>query len=523
MTVLAWRDYRKHARFDADVVVVGTGAGGAAAGTVLAEAGLSVLFVEEGGYHPTPSFTPSMTHSLPRLYRDIAASFALGSPPIAYAEGRCVGGSTVINGGMAYRAPERVLDRWQRATGDPGLGPAGMAPLFEEVEARIHAAPQLDLSIGDDNRIMAAGARKLGWRYSVNRRSQATCVGSNNCVLGCPTGAKQSVLVSYLPHAFAHRADCLTDVRVERLLIEGGRAVGVAGRAFNPLTRQLDLPVEARGRAVVVAAGAVQTPYLLLRHRVGRPSGQLGRNLLLHPNTKMCAIYPFEVRGWEGVSQWCQIREFHDEGIVLAENFVPPGVLAAHVPNHGRAVWELMRAYPRMIHSGVLVEDSTSGTVRRGPRGLPLARYDITELDYQRFKKGVRALSELHFAMGAELLVMPFARDHFARSMDEVDRILARQRRHKDLDLFTVHVMGTARMGNDRRGSVIDLNGEVWDLPGCYVADASVFPTAIAVNPQVTIMALATRLARRLADRLGARPRRRPAAPRGGLGEAAVP
>ncbi|HVW28214.1 MAG TPA: GMC family oxidoreductase [Polyangiaceae bacterium] len=490
-------DYPKNATFDADVVVVGTGAGGAVVGAELAEAGRSVIFVEEGSHHPTSSFGPYMTESVPRLYRDGGSTAIVGTPVIPYVEGRTVGGTTVINGGMAYRTPEDVLASWQKTTGLVELGPKALEPLFERVERRVHVAPQLDESMGGDNKLMLEGARKMGWRVSVNRRNQHACVGANNCGFGCPTGAKQSTLVSYLPSAFAAGAMCLTDVRIEKLLIEGGRSVGVEGRAVDPTTRAPSHRVVVRARAVVIACGAVQTPYLLARHHKGQ-SGQLGKNFLCHPNAKVLALYPFDVEAWKGVSQYAQIREFDDEGILLAENFVAPGALGAHIPFHGEEAWELMSRYNQMVLSGVLVEDSTTGTVTRTRFGMPEVRYDITPYDHARFLKGVRLLAEMHFALGAEKVLLPFADLHFAKSVDDLRKIDERRVPRHSLELFTVHLMGTARMGGSAGSSVVAASGEVWDLPGCYVADASLFPTAIGVNPQITIMALATRVAWRL-------------------------
>jgi choline dehydrogenase-like flavoprotein len=496
--ILAAPDYDGNREFDPDVVVVGTGAGGAVAGTELAEGGRRVLFVEEGSYHATSSFNPYLEESIPRLYRDASATLIMGTPGIPYSEGRCVGGGTVINGGMTYRPPERVLAEWQRQTGLVDLGPKAMEPLFERVERFVSAGPQLEESVGADSRLMVQGAEKMGWKYTVNRRNQQACVGANNCILGCPTGAKQSMLVSYLPRAFAAGAGCLTDVRVERLLIEGGRCRGVVGRVIDPATREPTHTITVRARAVVVACGAVQTPYLLLRHRGLRKNRQLGKNFSCHPNAKVLAIYPFDIDAWKGVSQYAQIREFLDDGILMAENFVPPGALAAHLPAHGDEAWSIIERYGQMVLSGVLVEDSTTGTVSRGFLGMPSVHYDITQRDLSRFLRGLRLLSEMHFALGAEEVHVAIRGKPKLSSPDDLV-LLDESRVTRDmLELFTVHIMGSARMGASRTSSVVGPTGELWDLPGCYVADASLFPTAIGVNPQIAIMALATRVAWRL-------------------------
>jgi choline dehydrogenase-like flavoprotein len=301
-----------------------------------------------------------------------------------------------------------------------------------------------------------------------------------------------------MPKAMAAGARCLTQIRVSRLLIENGRAVGIVGHAVNPRTRKADREITIRARAVIVACGAVQTPFLLLGHKLGRPSKQLGKNFLCHPNAKVLAVYPRDVHAWKGVSQNAQIRHFHEEGLLFAENFVAPGILGAYLPFHGERAWELMQRYNQMVLSGVLVEDSSSGSVSRTFFGMPYVRYDVTHLDHQRFKKGIRLLAEMHFANGAEQVILPFFNQPIADSVDDLAKIETLQTKRSTLELFTPHLMGTARMGSRPESSVVDLSGEVWDLPGCYVADASLFPTAIGVNPQITIMALAKRVAQRV-------------------------
>jgi len=501
--IYRYADYRHKETLDTEVLVIGTGAGGAAAGAELAEAGFEVTFAEEGSYHPTSSFTTYTTETVPRLYRDAGATVILGRTPIPYLEGRCVGGSTVINGGMTYRAPDDVLEQWVKDTGTREMGHDGLGELFDRVEETIGANHHAAETVGNDSRLMAEGAKRLGWKVEVNRRSHVSCVGANNCVMGCPTGAKQSTLITYMPRAIGAGARCLTELRIERLWIEGGKCVGAIGRAVDPVTRRADRKVRIRAKATIVACGAVQTPLLLSRHRVGRPSRQLGKNFLCHPNAKVVGVYPHEVNAWQGVNQWCQVREFHDEGILFAENFVPPSAIAASLPGIGNEALDVMRGYNNMVVSGVLVEDSTTGRVGRTLGGIPYTMYDITDYDHDRFLRGIELLAKLHFEMGASQVLLPFSNLHVASSVDDLAKIHTTQTKVGTLELFTVHLMGTARMGSRPEHSVVDLGGQLWDLPGCHVADASLFPTAIGVNPQVTIMALATRVAQRMIDNRG--------------------
>ena len=494
--ILSHSDYERERSFSADVVVVGTGAGGAVVGTELAESGRDVLFVEEGSWVSTDAFNPYSSESIPRLYRDAAATVILGNPPNPLRRGalrRRQHHDQRRNGLPTTRTCSRPVGQNQ-----PDLSARALEPLFERVEKQVSVGPQLPESIGDDNRVMTDGARKMGWSYTVNQRNQQACVGANNCGFGCPTGAKQSTLVTYMPRALAAGARCLTELKVERLWIEAGRAVGVIARAVCPRTRRAGAEVRVRARAVVVSCGAVQTPYLLLGHKLGRPSRQLGKNFHCHPNAKVVAIYPHDIQGWRGVSQSSQIRHFHEDGILMAENFVTPSVLGAYLPVHGDQAWELMQRYNQMVVSGVLVEDSSSGSVSRGLFGPPIPRYSITALDHRRFLRGVKLLAEMHFAMGAEKVLLPFFNQHLAQSADDLRKIDDQQRDPSTLELFTPHLMGTARMGARPDRSVVDLSGQVWDLPGLYVADASLFPTAIGVNPQITIMAFATRVAERI-------------------------
>lgn len=472
---------------DADVVVVGSGAGGGPMAAILAEAGLDVVLLEEGGYHTTAEFTPDATAMMRMLYRDGGASATIGTPPVVFTEGRTVGGSTVINGGMSWRTPEKILERWQRDDGVDAISAREMEPTFERVEEMISARRQDPESIGRDNELLREGADRKQWRWLPNIRNQLHCAGSNNCAFGCPTGAKRSVLLTYVPRALAFGARLYSGVRVERVERRGHRVTGVSGRTEDGKR------LRVRAARTVISCGAMQTPALLLRSGIRSPSGRLGHNLTLHPNIKVHALFDEPVEGWKGVHQAYQVREFQDDGIVFAAVNLPPALVATSAPRWGGGLMEMMRQYDRIVTAGALLEDTRSGRVRVAPGGRPVGFYQISELDAARAVRATALLCELLFAAGARKIYAPFDGVGDLDGPDDVRRLQAHPVPRSAIELFTVHVMGTAAMGGDPARHVCDSYGAVYGYDGLYVSDASLFPSPIGVNPMETILALATR------------------------------
>ena len=479
-----------------EALVVGSGAGGAVAASELAEAGWDVLILEEGGHYTTKDFSIHPREMIPKLYRDGGSAVIWGKPNIYFSEGKCVGGSTVINGGMCWRTPEKILARWA-SEGIAEITAEKMAPHYERVEKYINVAHQDPESLGRDNEIFVEGCRKMGWSVTPNRRNQIHCAGSNTCIFGCPTGAKQSTLVSYIPRARNFGARLLPRVRVEKILFKGGRAAGIEGK----FTRQSDTPGEkliVHADTVLVAGGASQTPALLLRSGVRH--SQLGKNLLCHPNVKVIGLFDEDVSSYKGVHQSHQCHHFFDEGMILAIAGVPPALVAMGFPYFGKQSADLMMHYNNMVFAGGLVEDTGSGHVKVLGNGQPLMRYDINAADTRTAIKVAARVSQVLFAAGAKKCYLPFFGLDAIDTMDEAKKLEAADIPAKHIELLTVHIMGTARMGPDEKRCVVGDYGEVYGHKGLFVCDASAFPGAVGVNPMETIMALSDRFARHLAD-----------------------
>lgn len=486
----------------AGVVVVGSGAGGAVAAALLAEGGSDVLLLEEGApIGPVEERSRDVVRAMAELYRDGGMTPVSGRPDLVFQEGRCLGGSTVVNGGMAWRPPERVLERWSRDE-DAGTDPGAMERWFEMVEhgTRVTAQSLSTLSLAE--RVFQEAAESLGYPVVVNPRAQVDCRGSGVCLVGCPRDRKQGAHVTWIPRAVAAGARVLTGVRVERILHRNGVATGVQGHRVDPRTgvRAGGLHIEARH--VVVACGALQTPVLLRRSRLAHR--RVGHNLRLHPSVKVVGIHPRPLRQWAGVHQGVQVHAFMDDGILLACVGLPPGVAALGLRARGAEGFALMERFDDMLVSAALVEDSTAGRVRVLPGGIPWASYRLDALGLRRVVTSVELLTRIQFAAGAEQVLLPFEEYPSASSLEEVQAFLRRGVDRRGLELVTVHAMGTCAMGGDPARHPVDPQGRLRGVSGVVVADASVLPSSPGINPQISIQALAARTATGLLEREGA-------------------
>ncbi len=401
--------------------------------------------------------------------------------------GRGVGGTTLINSGTCFRTPSAVLERWERENGLEGFDADSLRPYFERVEVALSVAEVTPELAGENAAVARRGAERLGWSHGYLRRNATGCVGSGVCVFGCPAGAKQHTGITYVPRLRAAGGRVVTGANVRRVVVRGGRAQGVEARTAGG-------PLRVAASLIVVAAGAIHTPALLARSGLGAGSGQLGRNLSLHPATAAAARMDHIVDMARGVPQSFYIDEFAAEGIMLEGIAGPPAYVAMSLPLTGARHAEVMRDYPRLAQFGLMVSDSSRGSVHI-VAGHPVIRYDLGGEDLRRFRAGLGRLEQLFAAAGAHEILLPLP-----------SGVRAENARRRDLKLMAFHPLGTARADARPTHGVVDGHLELHDATGVYVADGSAIPSALGVNPQLTIMALATRLAHGMLDRAGAQP-----------------
>lgn len=479
---------------ECDAVIVGTGAGGAVVGRELAARGLAVVFVEQGEHHRRDAFDGSSIGALRRFY-DVTAS--VGNVVMPIITGRLVGGSSAVNGGTCLRTPPWILDRWCEELGTDAFAPERMEPLFERVEAVTRVAPARQPEIGPVEQVFARGCRALGWSHFAVSRNAEGCTGSNFCDFGCPNDAKRSTNLSYVPMALQSGAVLYTGLRADRIRFEGRRAVGL--EAASKAGRRL----RVRARAVVLAGGALATPLLLLKQGLGNASGQVGRNLALHPSTGVGAMVGDEVRGWEHIPQGYGCDQFLREGKYIIASLPDVNVAAQLFTCGGQRLMEALDSLGHFAYAGIMVRDTApNGRVWREVSGRPAIHYSLARADCEALHETLMHAIDLLVAGGAKRLY-PSLHSTPVLEVEEVERLRRSRPAPSDYALISYHPLGTCRMGKDPKASVVGLDHQAHDVPGLYIVDGSTVPGPPGVNPQMTIMAMATRAAACVEDALG--------------------
>ncbi len=492
---------------ECDVVIVGTGAGGAPLAHALAERGHAVLLLEEGAHHTRLDFNGRPVEMMQRMYRNSGATVALGNTAIPIPVGRGVGGTTLINSGTCFRVPEKVLQSW-RQEGLTGFGSNTLAPHYAAAEAMLQVGPSSAAALGRPAELIAEACDKLGYSHHPLQRNAPGCDGQGLCCFGCPTDAKQSTNVSYVPAALAAGAMCVTGFRVDEVLTQNHRAIGVIGEAAGRRIR-------VSARVVVLACGTLMTPTLLLKNGLANRSGELGRNLSIHPASAALGLFGERIDPSRTVPQGYAIDHFTNEGLYFEGGTVPPDLTAGSISGFGPAYMELMEQFDRTFNFGFMVKDCSRGSVGLAPDGGPRIRYWLNRADLAQVRRGFAILSRVFFAAGAREVHLPVWGFPRLQSLADVDRLERADIAARHVDLSAYHPLGTARMGVDPFKSVVDADHEAHDVHNLYICDGSAVPSSLGVNPMMTIIAMSLRASegvhRRL-ERLSARASRRGAA-----------
>ncbi len=501
---------------DADVCVIGSGAGGSVIAAKLAESGHRVIVLEAGPYRTADTFTQREAEAYDTMFQGHGV-LTTGDLAFSVLAGQTAGGSSTINWMTCLKPPQWAREEWERECGLTGVASPAFDLFIDEIWVRLHV--NVDESVvNPSNDVLRRGSETLGYRlgvdYDVIPRNALGC-GSrcDFCFFGCVYDAKQSALVTYLPDAYRAGARFLFDTKADHVIIEGGEARGVEATFRN---EGRNVAVRVRARTVVAAGSAIQTPAILLRSGIRSPGVGLG--LRLDPTTALFGEFPSPIRMWSGPMQTIVVNRFQDadeghHGPWLESAPGHPGLSALAIPwSGGRAHKDAMRRLDRAASTIVLVRDVAEGRVTIDARGEPVLEYRLSTRDRRNLTRGLQEAARIQRAAGAlrmgslhlrECSVgdgrSPIRDAEFDAFMDRLGRLGIRE---NGVALFSAHPMGSARAGTNPKTSAAKPTGESHDVRNLWVGDGSLLPTAPGVNPMISIMALAARTAEFIRERL---------------------
>ncbi len=478
-----------------DFIVIGSGAGGAVISKELAEQGANVALIEEGSL-PFPWET-SAFRSLLKLYRDNGFTGTIGKPMIPIPLGRCVGGTTVINSGTCFRVPKKVLNIWEEEFGLKDFNSENLQDCFSKVESEIHVEDADWNVMNKSSDFIRKVFLNKGLPCFPLRRNTHNCKGCGMCCYGCTSGAKKSMELSYIPKGIQAGLTLFYNARASHILLSDSKtAQGTAIDVIHPYTHKVIKRIVIKGKNVIVSCGTMLSPLLLKRSGIAVDNLNLGAHLTIHPASKIAIELEDEVSSWVGIPQGCYSTALEEEGIIFEGVAMPPDLGPSAVPFSGRELIHYWKNYKNMATFGFMIKDSNEGKLNFSIKNHPIYSYQLTATDVQRLKRAITFLAELSLEeKPVQIFIMVTRKPNIIRDKEDLLRFIREEHAPSDFECMAFHPLGTCRIADSSLKGVCDSNHKVFGTNNIYVCDGSSIPTSLGVNPQLTIMALATRLA----------------------------
>ncbi|MBX3625961.1 MAG: GMC family oxidoreductase [Rhizobacter sp.] len=506
------------AQMTCDVAIIGSGAGAGITAELLTQAGLRVVLVEEGPLKSSSDFRQLESEAYPSLYQE-SAGRKTADKAITILQGRCVGGSTTVNWTSSFRTPPGTLQHWQQHFGLADYTEEALAPWFAQAEQRLNIGPWLTPA-NRNNEVLRAGASRLGISAAGIQRNVKGCWNLGSCGMGCPTNAKQSMLVTTIPTALDRGATLLVETRAEAFVVGHGQ---VQALVCTPVTANGSptrgvASTRIVARHFVVAGGAINSPALLMRSGVPDPHRLLGKRTFLHPVVISAATFDERVEAWSGAPQTLYSDHFlHTQaidgpmGYKLEAPPMHPVIVSTTLTGHGQAQADLLKQFPHTQGLLALLRDgfhaeSIGGAVQLRGDGSPVLDYPLNDYVMDGARRAFLSMAEIQFAAGARQ-VMPvheLARQYTSWTQAR-DAIQALPMKPLLTRVVSAHVMGGCAMAGTERQGVVRPDGVHWQLANLSVHDGSLFPTSIGANPQLSVYGVANRLATGLAKSMTGR------------------
>ncbi len=484
-----------------DVCIIGAGSGGSVMAWEMGRAGLSVIVLEDGGYHRGADYNQREADMFGENYvaRNARATKDMA---IAVMQGRGVGGGSTINVCDCVRIHDAVLSHWASKYGVVDLTPEIMAPYFEKVEKILSVDRISEAQINTNNSLIRKGADALGYAGERFNNNRVGCVGCGYCLIGCAYDAKRAGHTVYVPEAVDAGADVYTYARAQTITVKDGKASLVTGSIMDRKTNQPKVALGIEAKVVMLGANSVNSAQILLNSKISNSSGQVGKNLSLQPQSAVFGIFDEVVKGYRGIPQAYAVTHFEEaneevglSGFRIEGIFGSPGIAAAQLPGFGMVTKELMTFYPHFTGVLVLVPDHPSGEVSVNKYGRPVISYSFTDEYKGRLMTGIKEAAKIFFAAGARKVLLAYTEPTIVENVSQLDIIEKKGIEPASISLISAHQYGTCRMGEDPRTSVVNSYGRSHDVGNLFVVDASTNPTSSSTHNMIPIMAMAHRTA----------------------------
>lgn len=485
---------------EADVVIVGSGAGGAVAATNFAAAGFKTVVVEAGPQVQAAAMTRDAPKFLAKHFWDGGLRMLLGTASAPAMQGRALGGSTVSNSAIMLKLPDWVRQEWIEKDGLTPLKSEAFDAAFERVFHNTQTAPTPLEVQGPRNISIRDALTAMGVESGPLPRAVKDCHGCADCLIGCASGAKQSVDRSYIPQAIRDGATVYTCSEVDKIIIQRGKAVGIEGHVVDHQTWERVAKFRVNAPRVIVAGGAIQTPVLLQKSGV-KHRGAVGGTFAAHLSGGVMGMMPEPMHPWVGASQgWGAISQ-DIQGMKFESLWADPSVMLVKWGTYGEDYLRRLKDIDHLTIGAVVYRGRCRGSVRVWPTGTPRTTLWFPKSEAQTVFRGMKLMTDGLLKTGAlsvNVGRLPGLRGD-VRSLEDSELMLSSKLGGQHLPMTANHIFCSVRMTGDPK-TPVDLHGRVRGVEGIWVADASVFPSPTAVNPQATVMALSDMITRQAAE-----------------------
>jgi choline dehydrogenase-like flavoprotein len=514
--IYEWKDLAGPRTVEADVCVIGSGCGGATIAHELAQRGRRVVILERGGYYPEATWDQDEINMNAKLSADRSLRASADGGTLLLG-GNNVGGASVHYWADSYRAPDDRLYLWQQRYGVTGHTPADLAPAWDALTESHNVHPAGEEFHNRMNQLLRAGAERLGWEGHPVPQARRGCVKSGHCMQGCNYRAKQSQLVTHIPKTLALGAELYADVQAEQLQFGNGDVSALRCRVVHrPSNRPSDITLTVKAKVFVLAAGGYNSAPFLLRNKLKSKLPMLGRNFGMNPTAIVHGLYDEDIILWRnipaafGVEQFRLARfdeagRYEEGGYLLMANQFQPGLLGSMMPLTGEPLGEWMSQMARIGGTIGWIDDPPDelGEITLHRDGSTKVEYPYGPLTQAILKDLIRKSVQVQFAVGARKLLVAGSDALVLESLADVPKIESLRIRAGGLAMAAPHPSGGCIMGRTPKDSVTDSSHRVHGFDNLFVADSSVFPTPVSVDPSFTIMAFSHVAARHVHEHLG--------------------